>query len=114
MDMTLDTKALAMMNGKTMNEEDVRKFPGKKNTRDWCRGKVGKPHVWNWENWHQLKAFRRRSPSDPVTWLIQVCAGCGKHGKSEYARSYSNLFPVTDGWDEAYKEYQERIIHSNE
>jgi hypothetical protein len=52
------------------------RVPAKKNTKRWCRGRVGRDHSFSWteSRW-----------SDRL--LIEVCDHCGKHRGYGYARS---------------------------
>lgn len=51
------------------------KHRAKKNTRKWCKGKVGKEHAPRWGRSQQLGWIR-----NPEDWtLVYACQNCGKH-----------------------------------
>lgn len=50
-----------------------------KNTRDWCKGKPGIPHTWEWVDDPTWRVLRRRDPAEE-RWREQcrMCFGCGR------------------------------------
>lgn len=60
--------------GGVLEEELPRGPKKKKNTKKWCKGKVGVKHVWKVDF--------------PYTWtdriLAEICQNCGKYGKFIY------------------------------
>jgi hypothetical protein len=57
-----------------MIENEIPKHRSKKNTRRWCRGKVGEKHT---PMWHVWKALARQGRVDNP--MLYVCQSCGKH-----------------------------------
>ena len=53
---------------------DTPKALGERDTRRWCRGKVGVEHDAVWQFW--LECFWKAVPSD---WQIRRCLNCGRH-----------------------------------
>lgn len=54
-----------------VTEEELPRGPKKKkNTRKWCKGKVGVKHAWT-----------RKKPYDWTDTEAEVCDNCGKYGK---------------------------------
>jgi hypothetical protein len=54
-----------------------------KNTRDWCKGRVGVPHAYLYEPYDRFKHYGRRG-----RWLYEslVCFGCGRVKRKMFAR----------------------------
>jgi hypothetical protein len=51
----------------------------KKDTKKWCRGKVGVAHTFEWTDRGNYR----------FTYKVEVCSTCGKHGRYDFN---SNLF----------------------
>jgi hypothetical protein len=49
--------------------EQPRKVGGKKNTRRWCRGRVGLAHTPAWMT----------DPGGLPGWMVYACTKCGRH-----------------------------------
>ena len=49
-----------------------------KDTRKWCKGRVGIEHDPRWVDFHEAKTGRTDFRSK---WELQICANCGKHLK---------------------------------
>ena len=56
-----------------MADRESPKHKAKKNTRKWCKGKVGKPHQPKWEQ--DLRPLGYQSKS---IWLMYTCQACRK------------------------------------
>lgn len=59
---------------------------GKKDTRRWCLGRVGRAHAGVCLNYYKAKGWTW--PSPPPKWLVLVCTRCGRelehwHGTSD-------------------------------
>ena len=63
------------------DEQPTGKTRGKKNTKRWCKGKVGKEHQIVWIRYVSI----HNRPWVPENWLIQQCKSCKK--TFEYCRS---------------------------
>lgn len=75
-------------------EEDKVKSRNKRDTKKWCRGKVGVEHQWEWINTSKLPN-RTQFPGD--TYLshfeVQYCHKCGKQGKLKQVRPFKFYRP---------------------
>lgn len=58
--------------------DEWKRTPGKKNTRRWCRGKVGVEHEWTRKPFREAKRWVWASESG---WEVDVCDNCGKFGQ---------------------------------
>lgn len=65
--------------------EDFRPCPAKKNTRKWCKGKVGRAHTMERMHWVDLPNFISCSRDNPNRyegyagkWMVDRCSTCGK------------------------------------
>lgn len=57
----------------------IPKHQAKKNTKRWCRGKVGVEHRFEWI--HDTR-YDYQLKSDPRTWWwTEKCIACGKHDR---------------------------------
>ena len=54
---------------KKVEEEVEKPVAGKKNTRKWCKGKVGREHKLEWE----------KSSWGFSSTYVHICTVCGKH-----------------------------------
>jgi hypothetical protein len=52
----------------------------RKQTRHWCKGKVGTPHQFEWVRWLDL-GVHWYSDGRSITWYIEKCRACGRHGR---------------------------------
>jgi hypothetical protein len=53
--------------------EHVQSIPGRKDTRRWCRGKVGVPHQTHWVKWFDTAWSKK-----PQSYWNEICQVCGK------------------------------------
>ena len=61
---------------KSKQEERIRSGKSKKDTKRWCKGKVGREHKFET---FPFPIGMKLSPNREFNWLIDVCAVCGKH-----------------------------------
>lgn len=57
-------------------KEPETRAPGganKKNTKRWCKGKVGREHK------PECRVYSHAPRGLSINWRVLVCAGCGKH-----------------------------------
>jgi hypothetical protein len=78
---------------RTLIPEPIRPPSGSsKNTKRWCRGKVGREH----------KPVCRNYADDAGTifkgWKILVCESCGKHLEYYFPGSWGKRNPVKPAW----------------
>lgn len=65
--------------------DEIRRWPGKKDTHRWCRGKVGVEHQTHWQpafSWYQYDG--------KITSWDKVCSLCGRklgHWNSRWSRN---------------------------
>lgn len=58
---------------------------GGRDTRHWCKGREGIPHIWEWVSTYRRYFASRREHLNRVT-EEPICFGCGKRGGKR--RSY--------------------------
>lgn len=56
-------------------DPQVPKHGAKKDTRQWCKGKVGREHKPEWVRTHMGWPFH----NDAKPWYTLACKACGKH-----------------------------------
>jgi hypothetical protein len=85
----------------------TRGVPNRRNTKLWCRGKVGVKHVVKVGTYSDLKNWNGRAGSVNLSdafhgWLVQYCSECGKE-LQRYVPPFSSHYakPIPD-WAEAY------------
>lgn len=74
---------------KEVKELDTPKHSNKKNTKKWCKGKVGREHVTEWKlacdvlRYRSVTTEKDRESYRQSKWAteIQVCTTCEKHLK---------------------------------
>lgn len=59
-------------------DDSWRPSPSKKDTRRWCRGKVGRDHNFERKTWYEVHHTARRAPGYMDKWAYDVCSECGK------------------------------------
>jgi len=59
----------------TKTEQQVARHGAKKNTKRWCRGRVGKEHKTEWRNWQALREHREDRPQDGHFFVL-ICTTC--------------------------------------
>lgn len=64
---------------KGSDEPSHHKHGGRKNRRDWCRGKVGVEHVTECVTYSEAKG---RRPNFLPTWRVLLCKTCNKSLKT--------------------------------
>lgn len=69
----------------------------KKDTKKWCRGKIGVPHEFEME-------IPRNSRGILLGFRIDVCKNCGKHGRN--MEHYCKTCALWLDWDAWWKEHR--------
>ena len=62
-------------------EQQVAGHRAKKDTKRWCRGRVGKEHDLEWVNFWAHRQNREYQPGDG-NWWMSICKRCEKHIES--------------------------------
>ncbi len=66
----------------------TRGVPNKRNTKLWCKGKVGVEHKPAVKTWFELKNWQG-APTTWKGWLVLYCSECGKELQS-YVPPFDN------------------------
>lgn len=67
--------------------------PSKKDTRRWCRGKVGVEHKTVCKDYREVKGLGTAIPGFAKDWRLLVCTECGKELATHYAFGASKKDP---------------------
>lgn len=50
----------------------------KKDTKRWCRGVVGREHIWIYDEWRRMREFAQKHS---IVYSVEVCRVCRKEGR---------------------------------
>lgn len=75
--------------------DNTAKHLSKKNTKRWCKGKVGREHQGEWVRYYELKHDGGRMGK--CNWRIFVCKRCQKHLNRSYPWGFVRN-PKGPGW----------------